>query len=407
MAILVNVDTGDLRQDWLHLLLHHLPHELVVHGVLHDLVDVFKACHLAGVGDGRVTAVEQTQLVLLELLDVVDILDHLHTSLLKRWTAVGEMVLDHPLGEGLRDDRPGVVDAKVVCEGRFVGGGSLGGDTVDHGVGEGTLLADPLGKLGVAQTGKRLEHVACDGAVLLHVVAGHDGERLESLLLAAGQGSVEKAEGGAGGLVVGRVEVELDVRVLTLELVRVLVVVVAALGDGERDNVGIRVRHLGNDGLAVVGSKEVGVDAANHMGRAALGGTVDEGVEVVLGAEGVPHGGIKGLQANTTDGVVGRAMLLHQLVDVDRQMSSVEASHANVDDALLDGATALVGWHLTGGGDLRQVGAVELEGSHCEQKNGIEGKNEGKKEMNWRERDREIERTRERELAGAELGGGL
>lgn len=60
-------------------------------------------------------------------------------------------------------------------------------------------------------------------------------------------------------------------------------------------------------------------------------------------------------------------------------MSSVEASHTNVDDALLDRATALVGWHLTGGRDLRQVAAVELVGSHCEQKNWIE-KRERRKE---------------------------
>ena len=315
-------------------------------------------------------AVKQAQLVLLELLDVVGILDQLDTDLVEWRAAVGELVLDHPLREGLRGDGPRVLDGKLVYEGVFVGGGGLRCDTVDHGVGEGGLLGNPLGDLGVtAQARKRLEHVARDGAVLLHVIARHDGEGSETLLVAASQGGVEEAEGGARGIVVGRVEVELDVGVLGLQLVRVLVVVVAALGDGERHNVGIRVRHLGDDGLAVIRGKEVGVDAANHVGHAALGRTLDDGVQVVLRTQGVAHAGVERLQANTADCVVGHAMLLHQLVDIDSQVSSVEATHANVDDALLDGATTLVrrdlDLGLSSGRDLREVGAVELERRHC------------------------------------------
>lgn len=380
VAILVDVDARDLRQERLDLLLHHLPHELAEQRVRHDLVHVLEARQLTGVAQGRVAAVEQAQLVLLELLDSVHILDHLDPNLLEGRTAVGELILDDPLREGLRDDGPRVHNAKLLCQCRFVGLRRLRGDAIDHGVREGAFLGNPLRDLRVAQAGKRLEHVAGDGSVLLHVVAGHDGEGLETLLVAAGQARVEETEGRARGLLVGRVQVELDVRVLTLQLVGVLIVVVTALGDGEGHNLRVRVSHLGDDRLAVIGGKEVGVDAADDVGKAALGRTLNEGVEVVLRGQRVAHGRVEGLQAHSANGVVVYPMLLHQLVDVDSQVRPVETADTNVDDSLLDGATALVGRDLhqraTCRCDLRQVPAIELERCHCVQIGG------GGREMN-------------------------
>lgn len=345
-AVLVDVDARDLGEEGLRLLLHHLPDEFVVHLVLHDLVGVFEAGQRARVAHGRVAGVQQAELVLLELLDVVDVLDHLDTDLLERRAAVAELVLDHPLHEGLRDDGPGVLDSELIGEGLLVLGGGLGGDAVDHGVGEGALFGDPPGHVGITQTGKGHEHVAGGGSVLQHVVARHDGEGFEALLAAADHGGVEEAEGGARGLVVGRVEVELDVGVLALELVGVLVVVVAALGDGERHDVGIRVSHLRDEGLAVVGGQEVGVDAADDVGEAPLGGALHDGVEVVLLPQDVTHGGVERGQAHAADGVVLDAVLVHQLVDVDGEMGSMEAADADVDDSLLDVAVTGVGRDL-------------------------------------------------------------
>lgn len=63
-------------------------------------------------------------------------------------------------------------------------------------------------------------------------------------------------------------------------------------------------------------------------------------------------------------------MVLHQLVDVDGQVSTVEATNADMDDSLLDGGAARVGWDLdlavTDLGDSLEVLGVELGGSHCE-----------------------------------------
>lgn len=90
---------------------------------------------------------------------------------------------------------------------------------------------------------------------------------------------------------------------------------------------------------------------------------------MVLRTEDVAHLGVKGSETNTSNGVVGHAVLLHQLVDVDSQMGPVEATNTDVDDALLDGATAsIVGGldaALAGGQDLGEVLCVELEGRHC------------------------------------------
>jgi hypothetical protein len=61
-------------------------------------------------------------------------------------------------------------------------------------------------------------------------------------------------------------------------------------------------------------------------------------------------------------------MVLHKLVHVDSQVSSVEATDANVDDSLLDSVATRVGWELNWrrGADLGEVLLVEFHGSHCE-----------------------------------------
>ena len=373
LAVVVDVEVcvGDLGQSVLHLALHHLPDELGEQRVLHHLVHVLVACELAAVRDHRMAAVQQTELVLLELLDVLHVLHDLHADLLEGWPAVAEVVFDHPLHERLGDDRPRVFDAKLLCERDLVGRGSLGGDTVNHSVGEVTVGVDPVRELVVlAQTGERKQHVAGDRTVALHVVARHDGKRLQTLLEAALHRVVEETECSLRS--VTRVQVVLDIRVLALQLVGVFIIEVAALGDGQGHDVGIGVGHLGNDGFAVVGGKEVGIDAAHHLGNAALGGALDHSVEVVLRAEGVAHADVKGLQADTADGVVGHAMMLHEVVDVDGQVSAVEATDADVDNSLLDGIAPREGGDLNGRGgrgrgrDLGQVLAVELDGAHGE-----------------------------------------
>ena len=151
--------------------------------------------------------------------------------------------------------------------------------------------------------------MAGDGAVLLHVIAGHNGEGLEALAVATGQGGVEEAERRARVLLVGRVDVVLDVRVFALQLVRVLVVVVAAFGDGQRDDVCVWVCHFRDHRFPIVRGEQVRVDAADYVGEAALGRSLDHRVQVVLRSQRVPHAGVERLQAHAADGVVGHPVV--------------------------------------------------------------------------------------------------
>lgn len=154
VAVLVNVDAGDVGQKRLDFLVHHLLNELAVDGIVDDLVDVLETSELTSVTESRVGTVEQTQLVHFELLDVVDILDDLNTDLLERRAAITELVLDNPLHEGLGNNWPFILNTKVFGECGNVGLFGAGSDTVDHGVGEGTLLGDPVGDFGVGEFGE-------------------------------------------------------------------------------------------------------------------------------------------------------------------------------------------------------------------------------------------------------------
>lgn len=180
-----------------------------------------------------------------------------------------------------------------------------------------------------------------DGTVLLHVVAGEDGEGVEAELVTSLHTGVEETESGLGGTLI--LEIVLDVGVLGLELVGVFVVVVAGLGDGHGDNLGVRVSHLVNDGLAIVGREEERGDGAIDVGRAAIGTALNNSVEVILVLQDVAHRSVKGLKTDTSDGIVAHAVLLHQVVEVDGQVSSVETADTNVDDTLLDRRTVIGG----------------------------------------------------------------
>lgn len=373
LDVVVDADALDLGEQGAHLLVHHVVEELVEHGVLDHVVHVLEARQVGHVGHGGVGSVEQAQLVALELLDLVHVLDNLHAHLVERGAPVGEGVLDDPLHEGLRHDGPVVLDAEPRRQVRLVGLGRARGDAVHHAVGERAVLGDPVGHGRVTQLGEREKHVAGDGAVLLHVVARQHGEGLEAGVLAALEGGEQVAVGGLGR---GEVALQVgdDVGVLGVQLVRVLVVVVAALGDGHGHDLGVRVGHLGDDGIDAVGGVEERVDAADDARPAAARRPLDGRVQAVLGHQGVAHAGVEWLQTNTADGPLTGVSRVgaQQVVDVDRQMGAVEAADTDVHDALLQ-ALAAVGWDHRGlvaliaavRGDLGQILVAQPERLGC------------------------------------------
>ena len=71
------------------------------------------------------------------------------------WRPAGrKTVLDHPLGEGLGHDRPGIDRAGHLLHHRPVGIGRRRNDPVDHGRGKGDFAGDVVGEPTVAQRGK-------------------------------------------------------------------------------------------------------------------------------------------------------------------------------------------------------------------------------------------------------------
>jgi len=333
LAVLVEIDAGDGGEQRLDLLVHHLGDEGVPGGVGEDLVDVLVAGEVGEVGDGRVGGVEETELVHLELLNVVDLGDDLNTDLLERRATVAELVLEHPLHEGLSDHRPGVLESELVEKDSLVLVAGAGSDTVNHAVGEGTVLLNPLGDLGVLQLGEGDAHGAADATVLLHVVAGEDGERLEAGGVAANKSLVNVAEECAGRSLA--LEVGGKVGVVGLELVCVFVVEVAALCDGHGDDLGVGVSHLGDDLLGVVRSENVLCDAANDVCAVAFGATLEACVKVVLGSEDVTHGGVPLGHTDTADRPVAQLVLREDTLNVDRQVGAVESTNTDVDDTVL------------------------------------------------------------------------
>ena len=107
--VVVEVEAGNRREHRNHLAAHQLHHPagdvLIVHGVVHGLV----AEQGRRIGDRHMACVEDAELHGLVGRDVVD---ELHADVFQRRAALGEVVLDHPLPEGLADDGGRVIQAE-------------------------------------------------------------------------------------------------------------------------------------------------------------------------------------------------------------------------------------------------------------------------------------------------------
>ena len=164
---------------------------------------------------------------------------YLHADLFERRPAVGEVILDHPLLEGLAHDRPGVGDAEGFGDHGSIGIGRLGCDAIHHAVRKRDVGFDPRRQSFILQTREGNKRGARDLAVALQVVAGHDRERRQA------RGSPPREPGAhvaKDGLWRRRVfEIRADGRILRVEDARFVVDVVAAFGDGQADDAGGRI----------------------------------------------------------------------------------------------------------------------------------------------------------------------
>jgi len=199
LDVLVDIDTRDRGKQRLDFLVHHVADVLSEDRVVDGLVNVLESSEVSRVTHSCVRGVQQTKLPQLELLYVLDILDDLNADLLESGAAIAELVLDNPLAERLSDDRPRILDAELVAEADDILIDSPGGDAIYHGVGESTVGREPCSDIGVANLSEGDKHIAGDVTILLHVVAGQNGERLQASLEATRQRSVHVTEESAGG----------------------------------------------------------------------------------------------------------------------------------------------------------------------------------------------------------------
>ena len=140
-------------------------------------------------------AVEHTELHVLERLDVGR---ELRADLVPIRTALDEIVLDHPLAEGLADDTVGIVEAEAGPQqvAAFVGQGRH--DAVDHRAGEGDIGLDPGGEIGIDLPGVGFHRLFAGFAVGRQVVERQDGEGVEPGFVAAAQRLDQSTDGAEG-----------------------------------------------------------------------------------------------------------------------------------------------------------------------------------------------------------------
>src|SRR5665647_2836952 len=158
-----------------------------------------------------------------------------------------------------------------------------------------------------------------------------------------------------------RPKVVLNCRVVGVEVSSDRVHKVAPFGNGQGDDPGARIGHQLKDSLGVVRGEQVLDDRAdNPRLQRSVGMLDDQGVQAVLSDHDLVHTTVLREQPDPADPPVEGLSLVHQLVEVHRLMSPVEAADPNVHDSASDLRT-VVGRRREGGETRKRTG---VEGSH-------------------------------------------
>ena len=207
------------------------------------LADIFIAGEVAEIGHGRVAAVEHAELHQLERPDIVD---QLAPAVFEAGAVRRKSILDHPLGERLGHDRPGIVEASRFANELAVIVGGGGDDPVDHGRRETRLRCRCSRPASVAQRGEAGDDAAVvspfDGRLSQHITVNGAmpavAAQLERLDDQAGGADRRARDGRDRGRCRDGLRVELAGR---------RIVAIALLGHGQRDDADARIRHRRNE----------------------------------------------------------------------------------------------------------------------------------------------------------------
>ena len=211
-----------------------------------------------------------------------DLGNHLGADRVPARPSGGEAVLDRPLPEGLADHRGSIILTEEARHLGDIGLGSRRHDAVDHGRGKGAIGLDPGCELVVVRRGEvagrgRPGHGRWRAGCRSRAVKG-----AETRFLAGGEDrrrSGRWPRRGAPGLT----------RSWTMsdEPAGGRIVAIALLGDGERDDSGLRRDELRHQRLRALGRDQDVEDRADDAQLRPGRGPLQEGVEPVLGFQPV------------------------------------------------------------------------------------------------------------------------
>jgi hypothetical protein len=278
---------------------------------------------VADVAERRVAAVEQPLLVQFVGSDVGD---EPRADGVEGRALVAEVVLDDPLGEGLRHHRPAVPHPELPFQRPPVPGIGLGGDPVHHAAREGDVLRDPPAELNVAELGEGHDRVSRGAPVVREVVAGEDGEGCDPSLTAQAQRLGEVAGDRSGPIWIAQVGGDLGLRGIELA---VGVDAVAATGDGEGDELGSRVRQRPQDGCRFLRPVQVVEQGPDDPRVVAVAVALQHGVEAVLSPQRVPD--LAAAQPDPDHTPLVRDPPLGEVVEINTLVGPVEAADADMD----------------------------------------------------------------------------
>ncbi len=179
-----------------------------------------------------------------------DISCHLCAHQFPRWSALYEVVFDHPLFEGFRHYRPSIIDSELLFDQGAMLIGCCGSNAIDHAVWKCALLNQPVPKNGIPQLGERRQHLLGNFTVALDVVARHQRERRKPPCTPAIEGLQEISKRTAGFMRVS--EIILNVRILLVQISGRLINIVSAFRNRKRNNPGLGGCHLFNYLLGIV-----------------------------------------------------------------------------------------------------------------------------------------------------------
>mmetsp|Transcript_15687 Transcript_15687/g.31882 ORF Transcript_15687/g.31882 Transcript_15687/m.31882 type:complete len:263 (+) Transcript_15687:1025-1813(+) len=258
------------------------------------------ALEVRQVRQSRVRPVEQPEL---HVFVGGDVLDDECAGILPAWTSLGEFVLDDPLGVVLGTDWPCVVDGEIPLHESDVLRSRGRRDAVDHGIGERTVLINPLVEADITPNAiSELEDdLLGQVSVERQVVAGQHSERFVPIGHSSSEALHNEADGSLGS--VRRLEVVLDERVSVIQVAGSVVEHVCLLGHSEAGNAGLLVLETREDLFRVFAlpRKDVVTDGPDDLHRCLLGLLRHQRVQVVLLGKGLLHLFVSACQSHPTD----------------------------------------------------------------------------------------------------------